>query len=222
VIEHLSGGRDMFVLIDGILMATRFSVEGREVAFQRILPGQYFGHLAAVDGLPRSASVYALSDSCIARIPAAVVDALLAGSLPFVRALARDLAGMVRGLRERLFERHALTVSRRVAFELFRMACAAGVEDNAASIRASPTHAELASLVGGQREAVTREYQRLAQRGIIRRAGRTLHILDVRALADLVGEREAQVAEVQADSAPAAPPARAAMPKRLPGRGFPG
>jgi CRP-like cAMP-binding protein len=186
VLPHLGDGRDIFVLFEGVLLANRFSISGREVAFRRILPGDCFGQIGAIDGLPRSAGAVALTDARIGRIGAAGVERLLESSVPFVRALAEDLAAMVRESRERLFEAHAYTVPRRVDLELLRMAACAGIEGNRAVIRNSPTHAELASLVGGQREAVTRQYQRLMRGGVIRRFGRTLHVLDVQALAGSV------------------------------------
>jgi CRP-like cAMP-binding protein len=117
-------------------------------------------------------------------------------SLPFVRAVAEELARQVRSLRGRLFETHAFTVPARVRFELFRMAAAAGIAGNRAVLHDSPTHAELAAFIGAQREAVTREYQRLVRRGVIGRRGRALEIVDVVALASAIDELGSSVEDV--------------------------
>ena len=68
--------------------------------------------------------------------------------------------------------------------ELLRMAASTGGDGRQAIIHPCPTHAELAVLVGSQREPVTRELNRLAALKIVSQAGRTLRILDLPALAD--------------------------------------
>jgi CRP-like cAMP-binding protein len=97
-----------------------------------------------------------------------------------------DLAAIVRSLSARVFERNAGSAACRTQMEILRMAWAAGVADNRATVLPVPTHAEIAALVGAQREAVTRECKRLEARGLIARKGRTLLVLNVDALAEEV------------------------------------
>ena len=103
-----------------------------------------------------------------------------------MRALLEDLTALTRALTDRLFELTAVSVACRVDIELLRMAAGTGADGKEAVIHPCPTHAELAVLVGSQREPVTRELNRLAGLNIIRQSGRTLRILDLRALADEV------------------------------------
>lgn len=195
-IEHLRYGKGemilqrrdvdggVYLLLDGVLLANLYARSGREVGYRRILPGGYFGEIAAIDGLPRSVNIVALEDVRLVRLPQRLVLRLFEESPRFMRALLEDMASLTRALTDRLFELTAVSVACRVDIELLRMANTAGGDGETAVIQPCPTHAELAVLVGSQREPVTRELNRLASLNIIRQTGRTLKILDMAALAD--------------------------------------
>ncbi len=173
----------IYLLLEGVLLANQYAKSGREVGYRRISPGGYFGEIAAIDGQPRSANIVAVEDVRIARLPQGLVRRLFEMSPNFMRALLEDMAGLTRSLTDRLFELTAVSVACRVDIELLRMATAAGGDGLTAVITPCPTHAELAALLGSQREPVTRELNRLAGLNIVRQTGRTLHVLDVPALA---------------------------------------
>lgn len=198
-VEHLRFGKGemivqrrdedggVYLLLEGALLANLYARSGREVGYRRIAPGGYFGEIAAIDGLPRSVNIVALEDVRIVRLPQRLVLRLFEDSPRFMRALLEDMAGLTRALTDRLFELTAVSVACRVDIELLRMATAASVDGaETAVIHPCPTHAELAVLVGSQREPVTRELNRLASLNIVRQSGRTLKILDMAALADEV------------------------------------
>ena len=176
----------IYLLLEGVLLANQYARSGREVGYRRIEPGGYFGEISAIDGLPRSVNVVALEDARLARLPQALVRRLFDDSPRFMRALLEDMAALTRALTDRLFELTAVSVACRVDIELLRMATAAGGDGRTAVIHPCPTHAELAALLGSQREPVTRELNRLASLNIVRQTGRTLHVLDLPALADEV------------------------------------
>jgi CRP/FNR family cyclic AMP-dependent transcriptional regulator len=197
-VEHLRYGKGemilqrrdedggIYLLMDGVLLANLYARSGREVGYRRILPGGYFGEIAAIDGLPRSVNIVALEDVRLVRLPQRLVLRLFEESPRFMRALMEDMASLTRALTDRLFELTAVSVACRVDIELLRMATAAGGDGETAVIHPCPTHAELAVLVGSQREPVTRELNRLASLNIVRQSGRTLKVLDMAALADEV------------------------------------
>jgi Crp-like helix-turn-helix domain len=68
--------------------------------------------------------------------------------------------------------------------ELLRLASL--VEGKSARIVPAPTHVEIASRVSTQREAVTRELNRLSRIGIIERRGGTLLVKDTDRLSEMV------------------------------------
>lgn len=187
IVRENEGGRALYLIFSGVLIAKSSSVDGDDVAYGRIAPGEQFGHTAVLTGGPYTADVVALSDAHLGLLPAVNVRALIKASPAFTAALAEMLAREVRGLRHKLFVRNTLNLPWRIRQALAEMARSAGVSDNKASIAVPPTHAEMAALVGSRREAVTREFGRLAAAGIIGRDRHGLHILDVRALACAAG-----------------------------------
>ncbi len=194
-VEHLRYGKGemivqrrdedggVYLLLEGVLLANLYARSGREVGYRRILPGGYFGEIAAIDGLPRSVNIVALEDARLVRLPQRLVLRLFEESPRFMRALLEDMASLTRALTDRLFELTAVSVACRVDIELLRMGSEKAGGGNEAVIHPCPTHAELAVLVGSQREPVTRELNRLASLNIVRQSGRTLKILDMAALA---------------------------------------
>ena len=71
MVEHFSAGRlifgdkdpsrDVYFVLSGAARAAAFTLNGREVAFNVIGPGDCFGEIAAIDGGIRSSSVSACS-----------------------------------------------------------------------------------------------------------------------------------------------------------------
>lgn len=182
VIEHQSEGRDVFLLIEGQLMVNRYAASGLEIGYRRIRPPAYFGELAVFDKAPRSVNIVALAPARVGNIPGAAFLTLLDAMPDLARTLLADMAGRVRDLSNRLFESTAVSVPGRVEAELLRMCVAAGIGEDGGVIDNMPTHAELATLVGGQRETVTRALNRLAELDIVAKQGRSLVIRDFDAL----------------------------------------
>ena len=53
---------DVFFIVQGRVRITNYTTSGKEVSFRDMTCGQIFGELAAIDGLPRSASAVSLSE----------------------------------------------------------------------------------------------------------------------------------------------------------------
>jgi CRP/FNR family cyclic AMP-dependent transcriptional regulator len=201
---------DVLFIVDGEAEVALHAVSGREVSLRRLGPGDIFGDLAAVDGLPRSASVVALSELRLSALTRSDFLACISSSPEAALWFARRLVGEVRRLTDKVFELSALSVQARLLCELLRLARAAGSTGaSMVTIRPAPTHAVLASRIAAQREAVSRELQTLAGRGLLRHDRRTLEFPDLEAL-----EREvSRVVGVLAEpivSRPGLPPGRLA------------
>lgn len=174
---------DVLFIIEGYAEVLLHAVNGREVSVRRLGPGDMFGDLAAVDGLPRSASVVAVSELRLKAMNRADFLACLESSPEAALWFARRLVGEVRRLTDRVFELSALSAHSRLLCELLRLARAARV-DGATSVvvRSPPTQAALAARVSTQREAVSRLYASLESSGLLCRKGRTLVFPDMEAL----------------------------------------
>ena len=93
---------------------------------------------------------------------------------------------MVRSLSDRVVELSTLGIANRIHAELLRLARHSEVTGNTAALIPTPTHAELASRVSTQREAVTKEIGRLVRAGILARGHGLLRVVDVERLETMV------------------------------------
>ncbi|MBM3571546.1 MAG: cyclic nucleotide-binding domain-containing protein [Alphaproteobacteria bacterium] len=75
--------------------------EGQIVVLANIAEGQIFGEMALIDGQPRSANVRALRKTICVRITEAVLQKVIAGADPIVKALLISFVRNVRDLARR-------------------------------------------------------------------------------------------------------------------------
>lgn len=188
IISRAADDRSVHFIVTGRVRITTWSRAGREVTFRDQDAGEFLGEVAAFDGLPRSADVIALDSTLVASLGPAEFRRLL-HEHPLVadRVLAR-LAGLVRGLSERVIELSTLGVQNRIHAELLRLARQAGIEGNVARLTPPPRHADIASRVSTYREQVTRELSSLSRAGLLAKDNGALVLRDVAALERLVDE----------------------------------
>jgi CRP-like cAMP-binding protein len=173
---------DVFFVLSGTVRFASFTEAGREVIYDEMPAGGIFGEFSAVDGLPRSSMVVALTDCRVARMTSERFRQMLEGNGKIAMRLIELLVGKIRLMSERVFEVSALAVRERVRRELLRLAKEGTEFRNGIVIRPAPTHYEIAARIGSHREAVTREFNRLEAAGIVEVRRRQLRIIDVRKL----------------------------------------
>lgn len=189
IVSHLDGGTQVFFVVDGVLHAKLHAASGREVPIRYLPAGSHLGEIAALTHTPRSVAVTAAGPGLLAECPAAAFLTLMENNGAFAITVAAHLARMVVSLTDRVFELSALEVRFRVYAELLRLAASGEPTSEGIVIRNAPTHQALASRVGAQREAITRELGALASRGMVRQVKRQLLICDVEGLRELVRRR---------------------------------
>lgn len=180
-------GQDLYLLLSGELVANRYSIEGQEVGYRRLVAPTHFGELAALDGGPRSINVTAATYARVATMSPTDFAALLDAEPELTRRMLVELAGRVRELSDRLFEAGTVDTRGRVAAQLVRLALAAGPTEDGVALSPAPTHAELAAMVGGTRETVTRSLSQLVDAGVLTKNGRSITIRQFDALMALSG-----------------------------------
>ncbi|MDP5084618.1 MAG: Crp/Fnr family transcriptional regulator [Yoonia sp.] len=176
---------DLYFLLSGSLLAVFWTTKGREIVFSRFPVGAYFGELAALDGTPRSLAVVAKTE---ARVLAMKRNSFLQlfNEVPIVRQrITHDLVARIRTLTLRNMEMTTLSVEERVGNYLLRLAAEQGKLNKGAVIEDAPTHSEIASSIGANREMVSRSISKLTKRGVIKSARQKIEIIDPEALADV-------------------------------------
>jgi CRP/FNR family cyclic AMP-dependent transcriptional regulator len=78
-----SDTRNVTFVVRGKVRIVNFSLSGREITFDDLEEGSYFGELAALDGEPRPAGIMALTDTQIAFLPPDLFIETLTRTLPW-------------------------------------------------------------------------------------------------------------------------------------------
>lgn len=188
ILDHLDVSTAIYFVIEGAIEVSLHARSGREVTYRTMRAPAYFGELAALDGLPRSAGITAVEPTAIASLAADQFRALLLRRADIALRLLEDMSARVRDLTERVFEMSTLPVRDRIVAELLRMADSEGVHHGRARIGRMPTHMQIATRISTHREAVTRELQSLTRSGLLQRDGRSMVIPDVGALRERLAE----------------------------------
>lgn len=186
IIGHLDDTDGVFFVTAGSARVIIYSASGRAVAFRDIGAGDMVGEFAALDHEPRSASVEALDSTSIAIMPSSDFRAALETDSQAAMALLIDMVGRLRQLTSRVYEFSTLAVQNRIHAELLRLARQTSSNGTSVEIEPAPTHADIAGRISTHREAVSREFSRLARLGLLERTGGKLLVTDIDRLSEMV------------------------------------
>jgi CRP-like cAMP-binding protein len=188
IIDRDSVTTDVFFVVRGSVRVVNYSILGREIAFDEVAEGNYFGELSALDGQPRSASVMALEDTLILALPRGLFLNLLSEHSKIALQVMMRLARIVRTADERIMDLSTLAAHNRVHAELLRQARSHILDEMSARIEPVPVHSDIASRVSTTRETVARVLNDLARKGIVERTKDALLIHDLNRLRNMVQE----------------------------------
>lgn len=159
------------------------TVEEREVVLDVLGPGDILGEVAAIDGLPRSATLTTLTAAEVLRIPADEFMDHLAAHPAVALVLMRCLAARVRDASRRQVEYGALDAVGRVCRRLVELMDRYGRPTTGGVAISGPlTQAEIAAWAGLSREAVVKALHGLRALGWVATTPRTITIVDVDAV----------------------------------------
>lgn len=177
VFDRNSDTLDVYFVVEGSVRILT-QVGDCEVPLADVVAGNYFGELAAIDGLPRSARVVATRDVLLASLDR---ESFLACLIRYPRIGVRVLERMsriIRTLDQRVTQLSTQGESQRVIGELVRLAEPDPARPDGWHIPDLPNHKEIASWAGTTREAVAQTIGDLARHGVVRRRSMGLVICD--------------------------------------------
>src|SRR5918999_1028630 len=87
---------DVYFLLSGEVRVLMRTASGKEVILDEMRAGEFFGELAAIDGIKRSANVSALTRGEVCVMPGAVFRELVFSAPPVADRLFRLLTGRIR------------------------------------------------------------------------------------------------------------------------------
>lgn len=156
---------EVFFVAEGAVRVVVRTALGYEAILNDLGAGSFFGELAAIDGVPRSANVTALQRTRLCAVPGpAFMDAALGSPVAGLR-LMRLLASRLRAKDDRLLEFMALPVRQRLMAELLRLSRDRGGGER--TLSPPPQQHVLAARIGTRRETVSREMAEMARGGLL-------------------------------------------------------
>jgi CRP-like cAMP-binding protein len=178
-------------LFEGRLQGVDFTVDGREVGLYFVEPGDFCGELSLFDYGPQPEFVIVLSPAVVVCVPVAALREVMLANPGVVNYLGERLA---RRLRQMTYQRSLLgmpNISQRVCCQLWQLIPEADRQQSGtAVIKSPPTHMEIAIMLNLSRETVTRVFQILQARAIVKRDGASrLLVPDLRGLKELAEGR---------------------------------
>ena len=166
----------VYFVFEGKLQGVDFTIDGREVGLYFVLPFEFCGEISLFSDSAKKEFVIALAQSTVVKIPTAELKKVIERYPVVMKVLGNKLAARI----EHLMSQRALlaiaNVQQRVCCQLWEL----NLEKNPDSshynqpnreIRLPPTHLEIANMLNISRESVTRVFQTLQNRQIVRRNG---------------------------------------------------
>ena len=122
IVDYDDESTDVYFLVTGEVRVLFRTPSGKEVILADMRAGQFFGELAAIDGVKRSANVAALTKAEVCIMPAAVFRDIMFNSPMACDKVLRLLTTRVREGNARLAELSIFDLKHRLYAELLRMA----------------------------------------------------------------------------------------------------
>jgi CRP/FNR family transcriptional regulator, cyclic AMP receptor protein len=168
----------------GLVKIVVASRQGEERIISLLGPGAIVGELSIIDGEPRSASVFAVSDCVLSFVSRAKFEKFTEAHPELTSYLVRTLALRLRKADDALAATTFLSVKGRLARALLILAEYAGEENNGRiELQHKISQGDLAAMAGVARENVSRTMSDWRKRDIVTRSSDYYCIIDPKALA---------------------------------------
>lgn len=174
--EH---GGALFVIISGKVKVTRTSGDGREVILTILSDCDFFGEMALLDGMTRSATVIATEESEVYMIQRSEFLVLLKDHPEISIALLQELTKRLRSADMKIKSLSLKDAEGKVATVLLQLADDIGkIKQGIVEIEKLPLQQDLANMAATSRETISRTLHSFAKKGLVELEGSKLRILD--------------------------------------------
>lgn len=178
IFQEGENGDALFVVLKGRVKVCLYDEEGREYVLDIIGKDGFFGELALIDDLPRSANAIAMETADLLVVRRSDFVKLLMENPSISVNILRVLAGRLRAADERIKWLAFLNVEGRILKYLLEVGARLGIRmKDYVIIERGPSQIEIANSCGCSRETVSRMVSSLVKKGVIsvRRRQYTLH-----------------------------------------------
>ncbi len=179
VLMEEEAGTALFVIINGKVKVARSSTDGREVILTILSESDFFGEMAILDGLTRSATVTAIEESELFLIQRNDFLNLLREYPEISISLLQELTKRLRSADAKIKALSLKDAEGKVATVVLQLADDIGkIKHGKVEIEKLPLQQDLANMAGTSRETISRTLHTFAKKGLIELDGSKLSILD--------------------------------------------
>jgi CRP-like cAMP-binding protein len=190
ILTESDAGSALFVLISGKVKISRISSEesNKEVILSILNPSDFFGEMALLDGLNRSATVTAMESSDVFIIQRNDFLQLLKDHPEVSIVLLQELTQRLRAAGMKIKALSLKDAEGKVATVLLQLADDVGrIKRGVVEIEKLPFQHELANMAGTSRETISRTLHTFAKKGLVETEGSLLRIVDYEKFKELYG-----------------------------------
>ena len=186
ILMEEDAGSALFVIVNGKVKISRTSTDGREVILTYLTDSDFFGEMAILDGMTRSATVIAAEDSELFIIQRDDFLNLLKERPEVSIALLQELTKRLRSADMKIKSLSLKDAEGKVATVLLQLADDIGIiRKGIVEIDKLPLQQDLANMAGTSRETISRTLHSFAKKGLVELDGSKLKILNYEQFKDL-------------------------------------
>ena len=178
IIDADDEGGEVYFVVEGKVRVVDGMQEGRDLVYNDIEEGGWFGELAAVDERSRSATISALTNVIVATLPREVFLNMILECRAVALKVLGEFSGFIRAGNRRTAKVSSFTGVQRVYMELLQLAEPDPRGDGTWHIPTTVKHKGLAAEASTSLEIVARALSQLLKKGLIKREGGSFRILD--------------------------------------------
>jgi CRP/FNR family transcriptional regulator, cyclic AMP receptor protein len=170
-------GAALFIITSGKVKVVRTDDQGKEVILSILGEGDFFGEMAILDGLPRSATVVSIDDSELFMIHRRDFLQLIEKSPQVAVSLLRELTRRLRKSDEQIKSLSLKDAVGRVANVIIQLADDSGkIKQGQVIIPDFPLQQDLANMAGTSRETISRTLHQFIREGLLEQRGNSIII----------------------------------------------
>ncbi|MFV0477709.1 MAG: Crp/Fnr family transcriptional regulator [Parahaliea sp.] len=176
--------KELYRLISGGVKLCNYSIDGKEVIAGEFRPGDCFGEMGLIDGMPRISHAVATCDCSIAVFTKRDFEKCNRQFPEFSQQLMQMLCRRVRLIYSAHTEVRGLNLHQRLALNIYRLAHSQGMHDEQGKLFVRISQEELGRLMGASRQSINKELQYLVAEGTVEVRYGKIYILDIELLQD--------------------------------------
>lgn len=179
ILVEEDAGSALFVITKGKVKVARTSNDGREVILTILSEADFFGEMAILDGMNRSATVTAIEDSELFIIQRNEFIELLKTYPEISISLLQELTKRLRAADIKIKSLSLKDAEGKVATVILQIADELGkIKHGVVEIEKLPLQQDLANMAGTSRETISRTIHSFAKKGLVELEGSKLRILN--------------------------------------------